>query len=160
MFSLRLRQPPLRRLFFPFSILGAVLLILLSLPSSYSGTEPMDPPKAMLRITETDNGRTLNVHIGDSIQITLPENASTGYRWDIDGYTLDQLEKISKESNYPKSNPKSNQLEAVIGSGGTMSFIFQAKSAGKASIGLKYWRAWEGDASIVKRFHLRLNIQP
>ena len=35
-------------------------------------------------MTEADNGKTVEIAVGDSVELSLPENASTGYRWAIE----------------------------------------------------------------------------
>jgi inhibitor of cysteine peptidase len=37
---------------------------------------------AMLSFSENDDGRTAEVRVGETVEVTLPENASTGYRLD------------------------------------------------------------------------------
>jgi len=39
----------------------------------------MVEPSATL--TEVDDGRTIAAKVGDTIELVLPENATTGYRW-------------------------------------------------------------------------------
>jgi inhibitor of cysteine peptidase len=56
----------------------------------------------MLLLTQTDNDRTAEVHIGDSVRINLPENATTGFRWAIDGYDEQLFELVATEPHYPK----------------------------------------------------------
>ena len=55
----------------------------------------------MLSLVETDNDRTVDVRVGDVVRITLPENASTGYRWAIDRYGEDIVEALGSEPRYP-----------------------------------------------------------
>ena len=43
-----------------------------------------EAPKTMLSLVEKDSGRTIDIRSGETVQITLPENATTGYRWAID----------------------------------------------------------------------------
>ena len=105
----------------------------------------------MLLLTQTDNDRTAEVHIGDSVRINLPENATTGFRWAIDRYDEQLFEMVATEPNYPKNS---------IGSGGEVSFIFRAKNPGSGEIVLKNWRHWEGDSSVTNRFRVRLLIEP
>ena len=31
-------------------------------------------------LTDADNGRTIDTHVGDTLVLRLPENATTGYR--------------------------------------------------------------------------------
>lgn len=150
MFFARLRQSPVRRLSVFFPLFVTLALILFSAPGSYSVPSQVNSPNAMLSITANDNGRTLNLHTGDYIQIELFENASTGYRWEIDQLNPGMIDKISEKAHYHNT---------AIGSGGTMEFVFQAKAKGNTVIALKYLRPWEGDSSIVQRFRLDLNIQ-
>ena len=105
----------------------------------------------MLLLVEKDNDRTADIHLGESIQISLPENATTGYRWEIDHYDEDLIKLLATEPCY---------TDNAVGSGGIIAFIFQGKKIGVAEIALKHWRSWEGEASVVARFHIRLNVTP
>ena len=105
----------------------------------------------MLSLVETDNDRTVDVRLGDVVRITLPENASTGFRWTIDRYDEDIIEALGSEPRYTAGD---------VGSGGEIAFTFKAKKAGRGKIALKHWRHWEGDRSVIGRFRVRLNVQP
>ena len=72
----------------------------------------------MLLLTQTDNDRTAEVHIGGSVRINLAENATTGFRWAIDRYDEQLFEVVATEPHYPKDS---------IGAGGDVSFTFRAK---------------------------------
>jgi predicted secreted protein len=37
--------------------------------------------KAMQLLVEADDGRTVDVRQGETVRVTLQENATTGYRW-------------------------------------------------------------------------------
>ena len=108
-------------------------------------------PMTMLLLTQRDTDRTVEIHLGDSVQICLPENATTGFRWAIDRYDEEYLEVVATESHYP---------ENALGSGGVVSFVFRGKKVGTGEIVLKNWRHWEGDSSVTNRFGLRLRIEP
>jgi len=105
----------------------------------------------MLSLTEADNERTVELETGDKIRVSLAENASGGYRWDIDRVDGD-LVKVS--------GPQPHYSGAAVGSGGRVTFDFEAKKAGSGDIVLKNWRSFEGDASVQQRFRLRLRIKP
>ena len=107
-------------------------------------------PTAMLLLTLRDNDGTAEVHIGDSVRINLPENASTGFRWAIDRYDEQLFEVVATEPHYPKDS---------IGAGGYVSFTFRAKNPGLGAIALKNWRHWEGESSVTNRFCVRLRIE-
>ena len=105
----------------------------------------------MQSLTEADNERTVDLRVGESVRLTLPENATTGYRWAIDRLDRDVVEEAGSEA-HPSRGP--------MGSTGQVSFDFRAKQAGSGEVALKYWRHFEGDGSIVKRFRFRLDAKP
>lgn len=105
----------------------------------------------MQSLTEADNGRTVDLRVGDSIRLSLSENATTGYRWAIERLDRDVVEEIGSQPHPSRG---------AIGASSNVTFDFMTKKAGSGEVALKYWRHFEGDGSIVKRFRLRLNAQP
>ena len=105
----------------------------------------------MVFLVETDNDRTVDIRLGETVRVSLPENATTGYRWAIDLCDKDIVELVANEPRYTAS---------AVGSGGEVAFTFGAKKVGVAAIVLKHWRSWEGDASVIARFRVRLRVQP
>jgi inhibitor of cysteine peptidase len=102
-------------------------------------------------VAETDNNRTIVILPGETVRIVLPENATTGYRWEIDRYDKELIGVVATEPHYTGK---------AVGSGGQVAFILQGKKPGTGEIMLKQWRSWEGDSSVISRFRLRLDIQP
>ena len=139
----------------------------MSFPSLARATAPvgawlMDPaqvpvsprkkaPKAMLSLVETDNGRTVDIRRGETVRISLPENATTGYRWAIDRCDEEFIAALATEPHYTAKG---------MGAGGEVAFIFQGKKIGTGEIVLKHWRHWEGDSSVTTRFRIWLHVQP
>lgn len=107
--------------------------------------------KIMQTLTEADNDRTIDIAVGDTVRIGLPENATTGYRWAVDRVDGEAIEAVGSEPHYAGN---------AVGSGGDVTFTFGAKKSGSGEIVLKYWRHFEGDASVQKRFRVRLNARP
>ena len=128
-----------RRPLFAFAVTLSVLTLLLT---SCTGTTSL---------TGSDNGKTITVHVGDEIDIALDSNPTTGFDWAIDK-SNDSLLTL-KQTNY-------QALSNLIGSGGTDTFKFVAKSAGTVNLQLKYWRSFEGDRSISRRYAVTIQIQP
>jgi len=93
----------------------------------------------------------VNIRLGESLHITLPENATTGYRWAIDRYDDEVIDAVATEPQYTGN---------AIGSGGEIEFVFKGKKIGSGEIVLKHWRHWIGDSSTTSRFRVRLNVQP
>ncbi len=105
----------------------------------------------MPSLTEKDHDRTVDIRLGQTVRVTLPENASTGYRWAVERSDEEILETLKPEPHYPAG---------AVGSGGEVAFAFRGRKAGTGEILLKRWRPWEGDASVTGRFRLRIQVQP
>ena len=101
-------------------------------------------------LSGSDNGKTITVHVGDEIDVALDSNPTTGFQWAIDKNNETLL--TFKQSDYSASSN-------LIGSGGTQTLKFVAKSAGTVNLQLKYWRGFEGDRSISQRFAVTIQIQ-
>ena len=101
-------------------------------------------------LTNSDNGKTIQVHVGDEIDIALNSSPGTGYEWAVGKSDTKLL--TFKQSNFSASN-------SSPGSGGTQTLTFVAKSAGTVNLQLKYWRHFEGDKSITQRFAVTIQIQ-
>src|SRR5262245_6188634 len=100
-------------------------------------------------VTAADNGSVIEARAGDEIVVRLPENATTGYRWQID--RIDGPLELAGDS-YELSAP------GVIGGGGVHEFRFRATATGTARLALKHWRSWEGEGSVTERFSVDVGI--
>ena len=99
-----------------------------------------------IHLTKAANGQSFDLHAGDEITIELDESMS-GYRWAVDHLDAGILTLQSDEY--------------VLGGGvgaGRHKLTFKAQQPGSTSIGLKLWRDWQGDASIIERFQARINV--
>ena len=106
---------------------------------------------AEMALTRQDNGRVVEVKVGDAISVDLPENPTTGYSWAIDSIDAKRLEADA---------PTYHGEGAGLGAGGTRRWVFRARAPGRARAGLKRWRHWEGDTSVVERFDATFDIKP
>ena len=132
------------------ALLGAILLLHVSGAVAAETGKAQVKVHAMQSLTEADNERTVELRVGESVRLTLPENATTGYRWAVDRLDRDVVEEAGSEP-HPSGG--------AIGSAGNVTFDFTAKKAGRGEVALKYWRHFEGEGSVVKRFRIRLNAQ-
>lgn len=98
---------------------------------------------ATITVTECDNGGTVQVHVEDTIEVHLPENAAGGYRWTLDGDDHGSLELTGTRSNYPCES---------VGSAGEAVFTVRVRSAGSAPLRLTYGRSWECEGGVRKHF--------
>ena len=101
-----------------------------------------------LEISSSQNGQVVSIKVGETVELRLPENSSTGYRWTVD--TIDEARAIVEETGF--------RGRAAPGSGGDAYWRLRATGPGAAAIALKRWRPFEGDRSIVERFAITLQI--
>jgi inhibitor of cysteine peptidase len=101
-------------------------------------------------MTEADDGKTVEVHVGDTIDLSLHENAAAGYRWAFE--FLDSKLIAAQEGEYAGST-------GAVGSGSAMKWTLKAIAVGATEVRLKLWRHWEGDASVQKRFAVTLVVR-
>ncbi|WP_046316382.1 protease inhibitor I42 family protein [Mycobacterium sp. UM_Kg1] len=95
-----------------------------------------------LRLTERDDGRRIQLRVGDTIELRLPENAPAGYRWGVDSLDERLLELTETSGDYP----------AATGSAGVACFHLRVRAPGESVLRLTYRRSWEGDTGVLSRF--------
>jgi inhibitor of cysteine peptidase len=100
-------------------------------------------------LTQAENHQSIQVSLNDAIVICLPENPTTGYRWTVD--QIDQ-DKLTLQSTHFSLSA------AGVGVGGEKTLTFKANQSGIVHLQLKLWREWEGDASIIDRYQISVQI--
>jgi inhibitor of cysteine peptidase len=102
-------------------------------------------------VTQSDDGKSIQVRPGDVFLIRLPESPTTGYRWAV---------AHGDEAILPlQGTDFQESAGAGVGGGGLQTFRFQAQRAGTVELELKLWREWEGDRSITRRYRLTVQVQ-
>jgi inhibitor of cysteine peptidase len=113
-------------------------------PASQAERKEKDVLPALV-LTRQDSGRTVAVHPGDTVSISLPENPSTGYRW--------LLERSNEEVLLPVG-ARYVHGDGAPGRGGERIWTFAAAGEGKARLSLALRRPWEKNASAADRFEI------
>ncbi len=88
--------------------------------------------------------------VGETLEISLPENRTTGFRWEI------------VANGEPNCTIQDDRYEAgrSVGQGGKHFWRFQTRQAGSAEIQLLYRRPWEKrKAAQTFTLHLRVYEQ-
>ena len=106
---------------------------------------------ASIVVTPIDAGKCYEVEPGDLLEVRLPENAGTGYRWSVEEANEDVVVVTS-------TNVKPPSGSAAIGGSGTRTFSFEAKRQGTARVRIKHWREWEGDRSVTDRLEFTVRV--
>ncbi len=98
-----------------------------------------------------DDGAAVEIDVGETLSVRLPENASSGHRWAPEEVDPKILELVAEEPVYSGG--------AGIGAGGEVTFRACAMAPGDTELAFRKWREWEGDASIVERFRVRVTVR-
>jgi inhibitor of cysteine peptidase len=103
----------------------------------------------VIELKSEDSGRSLDLRLQQTIRISLGENPTTGYRWQIleDGAPILHLSNDSFQRG----------SSTAVGAGGTRVLEFLASSAGTASLRLGYFRPSD-PASQKNEFVLRVVV--
>lgn len=80
--------------------------------------------------------------------VRLDENPSTGYRWNVE--TAEGLEIVG--DSFERTGD-------LIGAGGVRIFQFRPLKAGSHRLGIRKWRDWEGESSIINRFNVTIVVK-
>jgi inhibitor of cysteine peptidase len=109
----------------------------------------------MLRANESDNGRTVKLAAGESLEIALSENPTTGYRW-----------QHAKQAAEDDSSPCSFATDAfepdragMPGAGGVHRWQLHAVEPGVCKIELEYRRSWEKDKPPERTFRIHVEVR-
>ncbi len=107
----------------------------------------MDP----ITLTAEDAGKTIEISRGDTFQVSLDGNPTTGYNW----YPVSQNPTILEQTSSPTYQPTTNKL----GSAGMITLNFKAVASGKTTLNLVYRRSWENGAVPVKTHDVNLEVK-
>jgi len=111
---------------------------------TYLPTQPRKPrPAAAPEPVAPKAGRTLSVDVGETIDLTLDANPTTGFRWFL-AQPPDSL-VLTLESHVYQSDPGG---AGRSGAGGREIFRFRGVSPGSATLVLEYARPWEREKGV------------
>jgi inhibitor of cysteine peptidase len=88
--------------------------------------------------------RTISVRAGESFEISLDSNPSTGYSWEAN---FEENELMLENRIYQAES-------SLIGGGGKEKFIFRSLTKGETIISMKYRRPWEEREVDIRLFRI------
>ena len=102
----------------------------------------------MIRLTDNNAGQDIETTVGETLELDLTENPTTGYRWHV------------VSDGKPACEVVDDRFEAGQGTGrgGQRIWRFRAVKAGTCEIEMAYRRAWEADAP-ARTFKVRVRVQ-
>jgi predicted secreted protein len=105
----------------------------------------------LISLSENDNGRTVDLQVGDKLDVVLKENPSTGFIWETE--SLD--ETIVKQIGEPEFKADTG----AIGSGGSKTFHFEVVASGQTYLKLILHRPWETDVPPSMTFEVTIIVK-
>ena len=136
-------------------MLKHVLLCCLLGVASIGAPPPRATPAAAAAqettLTESDDGRQIELGRGATLVVKLKAQFGTGYRWMVAANDGRRLQPAG---------------ESVVAGGGadgdsngeTQIFRFQARRSGRVRLVINYVRSWEKEAAPLKTFRLTIKI--
>jgi inhibitor of cysteine peptidase len=103
----------------------------------------------MLEINESSNGHEITLPVGQILEISLGENPTTGFRWNLES-------KGELTCAFIK-----DFFESVVdppGHGGNHHWQFETARVGLGTIILSYRRSWEKEKAPTRTFMLRVRV--
>jgi inhibitor of cysteine peptidase len=101
-------------------------------------------------LTEKDDGTSVTARVGDMIEVSLSENPSTGYRWEV--AEIGSSIVSAEETSFALSG-------SGIGAGGTRHMGFRARHAGVGRVELILRRSWEPADAAIARWRIAIEVR-
>jgi inhibitor of cysteine peptidase len=104
----------------------------------------------VLTIDETSNGQTLETALGQTVEICLKENPTTGFRWRM------------SQAGEPVGALLGDAFEPgrqAPGQPGIHRWQFKIVAAGSGPVRFVYRRSWEDDAAAARVFTVTLSVK-
>lgn len=105
---------------------------------------------AVITIGVDDDGREVRATANDSIVLRLPENPTTGVRWD-----LDRLEGPAQLVG----DAYEQQTGGGMGAAAVRVLTLQPRGPGQIRLQLKRWQEWEGASSIDATYSCTVRVE-
>ena len=99
-----------------------------------------------------DSGSEVQVGIGQTLDVKLESNPSTGYSWQV-VEVPDVLEQVGEAAFATEADGD------VVGAAGTETLQFTALGAGTGTLLLEYRRPWETDAAAEEVFEITVTVK-
>jgi len=128
---------------------GLVAVLLSAAACGSTGTTTATGPKTVA-VTDSDNGKDVELNQGDTLEVTLAGNPTTGYIWE----QVDPDTAVLRQAGQTEFKPDSS----AIGSPGQFYLRFDAAGPGKTTLQMQYSRSFEPDTPPAQTFSLSVTV--
>ncbi|MEM8549962.1 MAG: protease inhibitor I42 family protein [Verrucomicrobiota bacterium] len=143
-----------------FSLILFASLLFVGCETTSGSASDADGPREPISKTIglASNGEQLNLRVGDTLNVSLPQNPTTGYSWNsigvMDGVLTRQGNAQTKSLTTDGNNPQ------LIGAPSETVWTYQATEAGEAKLEYEYVRSWEKNTQPSKVFTVKVIVSP
>lgn len=106
-------------------------------------------------ITDADKGGEVHLKIGDTLEVRLKSNLTTGYLW----YVAKESTPLMKLIRQSTTEPTEQSTEPNVGRPVFQVFTFEPRRAGDGFLVLHYVRSWEKPVPDEERFGVHVFIE-
>jgi inhibitor of cysteine peptidase len=100
-------------------------------------------------VTNDNAGKTVSASVGQTLEVVLDANPSTGYTW-----TVDSSPEFLKSEGEPTF---ASQAESgVVGAAGKQTLKFAVTASGSGELSLNYVRPWETGVAPAETFKVQI----
>jgi len=96
-----------------------------------------------------DDGGKVVAHVGDRLVVTIPENATTGYQWEVD--VVEGGLRVETSTTVPAA-------EMRPGQSGSRRVVVQVVGPGDGALRLRLRRSWEPPERVVQRYGVSVEV--
>jgi inhibitor of cysteine peptidase len=102
-------------------------------------------------VTDADKGGKVRLQLGDTLELRLPSNPTTGYMWYVEKGSTPLL-RLAHQSQAEATEPGVGRPVFQV-------FKFEPKRGGEGVLRLHYVRSWEPPTPEDERFDVRITIE-
>ena len=130
-----------------FKIVNVLIMFMTIAALAACGAGGADPVK----LTAKDAGTTVHLKQGDTLEIALEGNPTTGYTWEVAPGSADLVAL--------QGEPQFKADSSALGSGGIMTLQFKAVKQGSAPLSLIYHRTFETGVAPLQSFEITIVVE-
>ncbi len=112
----------------------------------------------IVTVTESANGSTVNIGVGDRLRVELPSNPSTGYSWQ----TMELNSWVLARTKRPVFTPDwvvGADRQRMVGGSGKLTLEYEAIGAGTSPVRIAYSRQWETNTAPAKTLQMTVVVK-
>lgn len=110
-------------------------------------------------VTDADKGGEVHLKVGDTLEVRLKSNPTTGYMWYVHKESMPLLKLAHQSQTDPAEQAPENAQQQSVGRPVFQVFTFEPRRAGDGVLKLHYVRSWDKPAPDEEQFTIHVFIE-